>query len=372
MKHFINAKEILELVLFADLPIGGMDTGITRNCDFMVIPGQHGPRWIVPACPRLGMSILTQWHPYTCLSLLKWKGILFFYAMGMLGKVPGIYSVNIGSLGGMRMPKMDSSFTPVVYVGTPGPQQKAVVSLVSPRSGELQVIMKIALGYGAPASMLHEAMILEKLADADVPGVPALLAIAEDGSRSWQTVVKGQLTSRKLTQAHIDWLLQLPRAEKTTTLNEQREILQHYFEENLDLFGKYREIISSSIAMIQGGIIPLVLVHGDFTPWNLKRQTDGKIVALDWEDADPAGLPLWDLCHFFFMQAHLFREKNPIKRLAVNPLVQNYLLHLGVGRNKLAPLVLLYILETVGNRKGSCSLAYKNFLLRQLMEIACS
>jgi hypothetical protein len=38
---------------------------------------------------------------------------------------------------------------------------------------------------------------------------------------------------------------------------------------------------------------PLVLVHGDFGPWNVRRLLDGRVAVVDWEEATP-GVPLAD------------------------------------------------------------------------------
>jgi hypothetical protein len=42
----------------------------------------------------------------------------------------------------------------------------------------------------------------------------------------------------------------------------------------------------------------LVFQHGDPGPWNLVVTADGSPGFLDWESADPDGMPLWDLFHF--------------------------------------------------------------------------
>ena len=46
------------------------------------------------------------------------------------------------------------------------------------------------------------------------------------------------------------------------------------------------------------GQIPFVFQHGDPGTWNILVATDGTIGFLDWEAADPAGIPLWDLFYF--------------------------------------------------------------------------
>jgi hypothetical protein len=45
--------------------------------------------------------------------------------------------------------------------------------------------------------------------------------------------------------------------------------------------------------------IPSVFQHGDPGLWNLLVANDGGIAFLDWEAAEPAGVPLWDLFYFY-------------------------------------------------------------------------
>jgi len=44
--------------------------------------------------------------------------------------------------------------------------------------------------------------------------------------------------------------------------------------------------------------LQFVFQHGDPGPWNLVVTADGRPAFLDWEAADPHGMPLWDLFHF--------------------------------------------------------------------------
>jgi hypothetical protein len=45
--------------------------------------------------------------------------------------------------------------------------------------------------------------------------------------------------------------------------------------------------------------VPVAMMHGDCGAWNLRVAPDGRVVFLDWEAADPLGLPLWDVFHLF-------------------------------------------------------------------------
>jgi aminoglycoside phosphotransferase len=56
-----------------------------------------------------------------------------------------------------------------------------------------------------------------------------------------------------------------------------------------------------SAAALREADLPLVLEHGDLGHPNLLRQPDGRLGVLDWERADPAGLPGHDL---FFLLAY--------------------------------------------------------------------
>jgi hypothetical protein len=66
-----------------------------------------------------------------------------------------------------------------------------------------------------------------------------------------------------------------------------------------------------------GATLPLVFQHGDPGPWNLLVTIDGRPAFLDWEAAEPRGLPLWDLFHFFrsfgVMISKAARQNNPLQ-----------------------------------------------------------
>lgn len=51
------------------------------------------------------------------------------------------------------------------------------------------------------------------------------------------------------------------------------------------------------------------LTHGDFAPWNVKRErTTGEWRVLDWERGDPDGVPGWDILHFIIQPLVLVRR----------------------------------------------------------------
>lgn len=342
----------------------------TKNYEnrFFIIPGKKGPKWIIPVNPIVGLQTLNQWHPYDLVSRIKWRILLYLYANGLLGKVPGIGTININSKKNLRVPHNDKIVTAVIYIGTPGPQQKAVATLVTVDNGDIQAIMKIALSDRARTSLLHEAHVLKKLFKNNILGAPELIGIEDNGSKTWQTMVNGRLTSRTLTQAHIDWLLQLPKSGKTTT-GKQFKLLNKQIERDGSTLLGQKKISRLDKFSCRKYTIPIVLVHGDFAPWNLKTKTDGYIQAIDWEDALFEGLPLWDLCHFFFIQVHLFHEQNPVQKMFSNSLVKQYCAKMRLDKEAMISLTLLYILMTVFSRKEQTNESYRTFLVDRIDEV---
>jgi len=55
---------------------------------------------------------------------------------------------------------------------------------------------------------------------------------------------------------------------------------------------------------------PQTIVHGDFAPWNLRRQAEG-LGAFDWEYAELDGLPLQDVTHFLMQTGRLLENWTP-------------------------------------------------------------
>jgi thiamine kinase-like enzyme len=52
------------------------------------------------------------------------------------------------------------------------------------------------------------------------------------------------------------------------------------------------------VEQLRGAPLPVVFEHGDLSHPNLVRQEDGRLVVVDWELAEPGGLPAQDLLFF--------------------------------------------------------------------------
>lgn len=346
--------------------------------EYLVIPGNNGPRWIIPTSSVLATDVLSQWRPYGFTSRIKWQLLCLLYKLNVLTKLPNIHritlepsSINTSHLTAKNSVEIEVNVVPVIYVGTPGPQQKAVVTWIDIKTKCSLAIMKIALGLEAKSSIIKETKVLKYLSEFAIHNVPELIEVNQIKGISLQTVLDGKLSSRSLTNRHISWLLSLPTQSKVTSFIAQKNKLQGIFESSEVKLTKTEVFtITYGINSISSkNTIELILNHGDFTPWNIKQVADHELKVMDWEDANVDGFPLWDLCHFHFIQAHLFNEEKQIDLFLHsmthhNTLVKRYLTAKNIEIADARQLLLLYILFTVLNKNTSNE--YRQFLINKI------
>ena len=276
---------------------------------FIAITGSGSIRWIVPGTEKFGRKVLSQWKPYGMTSLAKWHVLRLLYRLGVLIKVPGISEVFM-TMPSKKYKKNETLVVPVIYVGTPGAQQKAVITLIEINSGNPVAVMKVALADGAIASIITEASMLKRLLSKGVDDVPRLIGINQENGVSLQTVVSGKLANGNMDIAMLNSLLGMFKTEITTTLDEQKIKLDPFVTNRIhDFNSRQQELIKRALSLLGGSdSIPMPLVHGDFAPWNIKQISRDKCALIDWEDGEECGLPMWDICHFNFIQACLFNK----------------------------------------------------------------
>jgi phosphotransferase family enzyme len=106
-------------------------------------------------------------------------------------------------------------------------------------------------------------------------------------------------------RAVVEWLLELGISTAHTAPDPAQLVssLEALLERFGELYRPDRETerllddeLSALAASAKG--LRLVFQHGDPGPWNVLVTADGSPGFLDWESADPDGMPLWDLFHF--------------------------------------------------------------------------
>jgi hypothetical protein len=111
-------------------------------------------------------------------------------------------------------------------------------------------------------------------------------------------------------RAAINWLTDLGATTADSTAATPAQVA----ESLMKLFTQFTEIyqltqdqhtfLNKQIATIgrSQDAFPLVFQHGDPGTWNVMLRPTGQPVFLDWEAAEPQGMPLWDL--FYFMRSY--------------------------------------------------------------------
>lgn len=105
-------------------------------------------------------------------------------------------------------------------------------------------------------------------------------------------------------RAAADWLVDLaattadrshPAADMSTALGRLLDGYDRIYAPS----PSERAFLADQVAALGSSVVPAVFQHGDPGTWNLMVTPTGRVAFLDWEAAEPHGLPLWDLFHFF-------------------------------------------------------------------------
>ena len=278
---------------------------------YWAIGSHKGLRWIIPHNPKYGLSVLRQWRPYSPISYLKWQLLLVAYRLRLLQRLPGVSAIAIAGVADKDWRHLGFEALcaqPVIYIGTPGPTRKAVVSIIDNGSHRLKGIAKVPLANGAKQKILQEANYLTRLATQKPGLAPQMLYVNSEAGIAVQTALTGKLTGTSLTSAHVDWFEQTHMPNCHTSLHQHVTALYTKIETSCDInTGVRTQLIQALEAIDDAKTLPAVWVHGDFVPWNLKWSGEHKLSAIDWEETYPNGLPLQDLFHFRYIQAHLLK-----------------------------------------------------------------
>jgi len=339
---------------------------------FFVIPDNLGPRWIIPCDPSRGWPFLKQWRPYKVSSRLKWRMLMVAYARGQLGRLPQVIPLGISGYKDQAWDHVGWSApeppVPVIYVGTPHRARKAVVGLMDTDECYVSAIAKIPLGAEARRTIAHEVDVLARL-EKEKPGLaPRSLFVNKKTGVSVQEAIEGKPTTRRLTQAHITWLLDLAIPAETISLREEAERLAQQVVGHNDIDHRTRHVLNLVLSEIDDCYrLPATWVHGDFAPWNLKRTPSRTLRAIDWEYASPRGLPLFDLIYYRSIQAFLFKEKKLFPR-SIQPLLGRYMEYFGIGSSMFRKIMLACLAKQWLRRHREGSRQHASFLFQQLSE----
>jgi hypothetical protein len=311
---------------------------------YWVIPGKGGePRWVLPDDPAHTFGFLEQWRPYDFLSRIKWKLLMIAYRGKRLGCVPGVVPLCVVAPDDKHWDHLGWALADppvlIIYVGTPSPHRKAILCLIDSKNGRVLSIGKVPLGPVADRAINREADNLEKLAREKPGRAPGTLFLDRKNGITTQEFIAGLPTSGRLTESHLDCLIDLAIPGKTMSLHREVETSENKIRALGNISPNDRTILMKALAEADDPApLPAVWEHGDFAPWNLKRTKDGSLRAIDWEESSHAGLPLFDLVYFHLIQALELRGQEIFPTLFVNT-INRYLERMGIAREMAGKLV---------------------------------
>ena len=332
------------------------------NDRYLVVLNAGQPKWVLPQYAVHSVSILKQWKPYSLSSMLKWQVLLLLYRCKLLHFFPGVVSVSVPQ----RRPSQQQGRIPVIYVGAPGVQRKAVTTWLT-ENGQPILVSKLALTEEASDSIENERQALLYLQQHHVPGVPSLFT--DVNGTEGQEVLIGRPCSLELDQPLVNWLARLPQTGERKLIKS----LCDEWADNLvrlsldkrdvefigDVLKNYSEM-EASFATIAS--------HGDFAPWNIKRDRKNRVLVYDWEGFRKDNLPLFDICHFYCIQDFLLNKNKGLGPLKQSIWLVEYLELLSIPPSDKVTLIHLCLLSIVCSAEVFISEQYQKFLVQQLRQ----
>lgn len=193
--------------------------------------------------------------------------------------------------------------------------QKVLVLLRPPSSAEPTGLVKVTRSEGHRARLENEARALDRLT-----GLPAATGRAPrpwfSGEHAGRVLLGASLIDGVAFTSRARWHPECPHlADAAGWLNElgastatpvPAGVVADALLSLLDRYARTYRPTSGELAELRErfeavrGIpepIPVVFQHGDPGIWNLLIDASGRTVFLDWEAAEPDGLPLWDLLY---------------------------------------------------------------------------
>jgi hypothetical protein len=367
----MTATEDLRL---PSLDVNGVLTalGFAANGDesgvcYTVIRGSDGPRWLIPDGSGMARAILAEWRPYGLATHFFWRGVRAAARLGALHLTPGTSRVRLPRDAGARLLHQfgmaGDADAPLILAGNPQATRKLLVFLESRERG--RVVIKAPLSAVAHASIGNEAEVLKRLNGGY--GAPLFLSYQKDTGMAMQAYLAGRLGSRRCKPIYLRLLIELARTGETISLRGRGQTLREQMRAQ-PRYGEWPAPIEAALRLLEeDATLPAALVHGDFAPWNIREMPDGSCTLIDWEAAAWRGLPLHDLCHFFYMQTKLFSPRQLFyDRLAREGSWRAYLSELAIPSSLLPGLSAAFLLETLARSGEAGPAEAVDFCLRQI------
>lgn len=197
--------------------------------------------------------------------------------------------------------------------------RKVVFMLFPPQQSALRYVVKLTRHAGLNPRLDNERRALELLAHADAVAPGSVPRVAFAGRHRelavlGESAIEGEPFLRAtagtpdcpLGRTVSTWLLELGRrtaGERDGDCEDVARALHDLVKRFLAIYSvesHYARFLHDQVARVAASRrpLPIVFQHGDPGAWNVVATGVGDIALLDWEAAEPRGIPLWDLLYF--------------------------------------------------------------------------
>lgn len=228
------------------------------------------------------------------------------------------------------------------------PSQKVLVFLFGTEGDAPQSVVKITRDASLNSRLENEWRALTLLRDGGIGaddtlprpqffGLHAGLAVLGESAINGERFRKRTRATADCpyARAAVEWLLDLgtttvvgTRADARGALSKLEPLFER-FSQIYRLDAEEEDFLRVQVAALArgGDRFPLVFQHGDPGPWNVLITPDGRPAFLDWEAAEPLGMPLWDIFHFLrsygVMVSRAAGTRDPLRSFAEQYLDQS-------------------------------------------------
>lgn len=320
-------------------------SGDTEEKQVHVIKQGAEPRWIVIGKPSSVLPVLKSWAPWKPISRLQWQVVRMVASVNAMSILPGVSksSVKIDtSYWRTKLPEFPDRWSAVIHVGNPSHTRKAILFLVE-NGFRVVSAAKIPLVPDAVQAIFREADALELLSRFQY--LPRVLFRDLGLGVAAQSWLEGKPVGRGFTEAHLDLLKSLACAEGTMRVRDCRaELIRNLDRVDLPFD---RSVLAHGLDLLDcDAPLPRFIEHRDFAPWNLKWISKGRLGLLDWEWAEPEGLPWQDVSRFFYIDDVHFNGSGAVwDALLQNSLLKRYRRAFDIPDNAVPALTMRYLLR---------------------------
>jgi hypothetical protein len=302
----------------------------------MALPCWQHPRFFV-----VSRNARQRWRDSAFYPAFKYRARLFRYVVRGAAAL-GVLSVKRGGASGLRDVRKTVAFDrAAVLVGVEGSTQKLIARCID-SNGDPVAYIKYSNKPKAVKHIRDEASVLRRLTEEKrinpclAPVVYWEGAVGE-GHAVAVSAVEGKMLNARLPAANkssalqpvTEFLHQFELSAETKAIDEHPVIVRMRNALSLESCNLSDGEFDKLLDPLRSRLWPVVIQHGDFTPWNVVCRADGSgaLTAIDWEEGTTEGFPYFDLVYFILQTGILIHRYDPqtVAHYAVGMLEQNNL-----------------------------------------------